>query len=91
MSLDHPRFLDVAQFTKVIHHSRTPTTDPKLVRLPAGFSVCVIGASSGIGEHIAYAYAHAQASSIVIASGTPLISSRWRSGSDPSILLAQCE
>ncbi len=38
------------------------------VTLPFPFVICIIGASSGIGEHIAYAYAKAGASGIVIAS-----------------------
>ena len=62
------RYQAIRAFTKTLHHSPDEVTDPKLVTLPPGFSVCVIGASTGIGEHIAYAYAYAKASSITIAS-----------------------
>ena len=66
--LPDARFQAVRNFTKTLHHSLTAETDPKLVTLPQGFSVCIIGASTGIGEHIAYAFAHAKASTITIAS-----------------------
>ena len=61
------RYQAVRAFTKTLHHSPNEATDPKLVTLPPAFSVCIIGASTGIGEHIAYAYAYAKASSITIA------------------------
>ena len=62
------RYQAVRTFTKTLHHAPNEATDPKLVTLPTDFSVCIIGASTGIGEHIAYAYAHAKASSTTIAS-----------------------
>lgn len=46
----------------------TPEMDPSKVRLPELFTVCIIGASQGTGEHIAYAYARAHAARIVISS-----------------------
>ena len=49
------------------HHEVTPATDPSKVKLPPGFTVCVLGASRGIGAAVAYAYAQAGASTIVIA------------------------
>jgi len=55
-------------FTTTTHSKPTPNIDPSTVTLPKPFVVCIIGASSGIGEHIAYAYAHASASDIVISS-----------------------
>lgn len=62
------RYHTVRAFTKTLHHSPNEATDPNHVTLASGFSVCIIGASTGIGEHIAYAYAHAKTTSITIAS-----------------------
>lgn len=59
-------------FTSTVHHASTAQTDPSAVTLPTSFAVCVIGASSGIGEHIAYAYAHAHATSIAICARSTL-------------------
>ncbi|KAK5305098.1 hypothetical protein LTR99_004164 [Exophiala xenobiotica] len=53
-----PRVLAVDGFTKHSHQSVTPEMEP----------ICIIGASQGIGEHIAYAYARAHAARIVISS-----------------------
>lgn len=55
------------QITPTIHKSVNSTTDPSQITLPLPFAVCVIGASRGIGAHIAYAYAIAGASSLVLA------------------------
>jgi NAD(P)-dependent dehydrogenase (short-subunit alcohol dehydrogenase family) len=55
-------------FATVKHQNLYPAIDPTNIRLPSPFVVCIVGASSGIGEHIAYAYARAGASGIVIAS-----------------------
>lgn len=67
-----PRFYKAVTFTKTLRHAVTLSTDPRTVKLPGGFSVCVIGASGdGIGEHIAYAYAYAGASRITITSRNP--------------------
>lgn len=60
--------VDMDHFTSVEHNTITPATDPSKVRLPSPFVVCIIGASSGIGEHIAYAYAKAGATGIVLSS-----------------------
>ena len=60
--------VDMDHFTSTEHTTFTDITDPSKVTLPSPFVVCIIGASSGIGEHIAYAYAKAGASGIVIAS-----------------------
>lgn len=53
--------------TPIQQHEVTPATDPSKVKLPPGFTVCVLGASRGIGAAVAYAYAQAGASTIVIA------------------------
>jgi NAD(P)-dependent dehydrogenase (short-subunit alcohol dehydrogenase family) len=56
------------QFTSKTHTSIYLSIDPTKVKLSSPFVVCIIGASAGIGEHIAYAYAQAGASAITIAS-----------------------
>ncbi|TGO40027.1 hypothetical protein BHYA_0043g00130 [Botrytis hyacinthi] len=54
--------------TTTRHKTLTPATTPANNALPSPFIVCVIGASSGIGEHIAYSFAQAGASGIILAS-----------------------
>ncbi|ESZ95186.1 hypothetical protein SBOR_4417 [Sclerotinia borealis F-4128] len=54
--------------TATRHKILTPATTPANNTLPNPFVVCIIGASSGIGEHIAYSYAQAGASGIILAS-----------------------
>lgn len=54
-------------FTETQHTEVTPAIDPSEVSLPAGFTVCILGASRGIGASIAYAYARAGASKLVLA------------------------
>jgi len=68
MASSTPVIVDMDHFTSVEHSNVTAKTDPSTVSLPSPFVVCVIGASSGIGEHIAYAYAKAGASGIIVAS-----------------------
>ncbi|KAK5063007.1 hypothetical protein LTR84_005083 [Exophiala bonariae] len=65
-----PRVKDVDGFTKISHSSVPSTLNPANVTLPKGLTVAIIGASTGIGEHIAYAYAYAGASRIIISSRT---------------------
>lgn len=55
-------------FTSKVHAAIHADIDPTKINLPVPFVICIIGASTGIGEHIAYAYAKANASTIVIAS-----------------------
>ena len=55
------------KFTETQHKDVTPAVDPSKVALSPGFSVCVLGASRGIGASIAHAYAQAGASTIVLA------------------------
>lgn len=61
MSRNPSTFVET-QYTEV-----TPAIDPANVKLPPGFTVCVVGASRGIGASIAYCYARAGASSIILA------------------------
>ena len=55
-------------FTKTTHTDVTPEIDPADGKFSTPLNVCVVGASEGIGEHIAYSYAKAGASVIVIVS-----------------------
>lgn len=54
-------------FTKTEHAQVAPNIDPTGVRLPPNFSVCILGASRGIGASIAYAYALAGADTLILA------------------------
>lgn len=54
------------QITPTLHQTVNSTTDPSTTTLPSPFAVCIFGASRGIGAHIAYAYAKAGASSLVL-------------------------
>ncbi|KAJ9603140.1 hypothetical protein H2200_012435 [Cladophialophora chaetospira] len=68
--MSDPRVSAVGGFTKTKHTSVPSNLDPSKVRLPESFTVCIIGASTGIGEHIAYSFAKAGAANILIASRT---------------------
>ena len=59
----HPLAFVATQHTKVV-----PATDPSQVKLPPDFTVCILGASRGIGASIATSYALAGAGTIIIAS-----------------------
>ncbi|KAM0316015.1 hypothetical protein ACHAO8_003472 [Botrytis cinerea] len=54
--------------TATRHKTLTPAITPANNSLPSPFIVCIIGASSGIGEHIAYSFAQAGASGVLLAS-----------------------
>ena len=54
-------------FTKTKHSQPNSTIDPHINKLPKSLNVLIIGASRGIGEGIAYAYAKAGATSLVLA------------------------
>ena len=54
-------------FTKTLHSEVYPDIDPTKGQFSEPLVVVVIGASRGIGEHIAKAYASAKASTIVLA------------------------
>lgn len=49
-------------------HNPTPTNDPSNVTLKTPYTVLVLGASRGIGAHIAYSYARAGANGLILAS-----------------------
>ena len=55
-------------FTETTHTSTYPTIDPSNPRLHRAHVVCILGASKGIGEQIAYSYARAGAAGVVVAS-----------------------
>ncbi|KPI34821.1 Dehydrogenase/ SDR family member 7B [Cyphellophora attinorum] len=61
-----PRVRNVDGFTTVQHHTVPEYLHPGQGRLPDGYTACIIGASAGIGEHIAYAFATAHASTIIL-------------------------
>lgn len=54
-------------FTKTTYDSPPPKLDPRKVRLPQPFVVCITGAGRGLGEADAVAYAQAGASHIILA------------------------
>lgn len=55
-----------------LHTDPTPSLDPSLSKLRRPFTVLVIGASRGIGAHVAEAYARAGASTLILAARTTL-------------------
>jgi NAD(P)-dependent dehydrogenase (short-subunit alcohol dehydrogenase family) len=67
-----PRFHQLICWTKKQHTSATtqPLLAPSRNKLSSSWSVCIIGASTGIGEHIAYAYVSAGVGKILICSRT---------------------
>lgn len=65
-----PRVYNVDHFTATTHSKVSEQLRPENIVLRAGFTVCIIGAFQGIGEHIAYSYAKAKATNILIASPT---------------------
>ncbi len=69
-NMSDARISAIDGFTKSKHKSVPPSLNPSGVRLPDSFTVCIIGASAGIGEHIAYSFAKAHAANIIIASRT---------------------
>ena len=61
------RVSDVDNFTTKVHTSVQHELRLEKVKLPEEFTVCVIGASYGIGEYIAYAYAKAGVKNLCLA------------------------
>ncbi|KAL8734047.1 MAG: hypothetical protein Q9166_001808 [cf. Caloplaca sp. 2 TL-2023] len=53
-----------------LHTHPTPSLNPALTQLRPPFTVLIIGASRGIGAHVAEAYAHAGASTLILAART---------------------
>lgn len=64
--------LSTVTFTPTLRTGPTPTTDPSapVNRLSRPFSVCILGASRGIGAAIAISYAEAGASHLVLTART---------------------
>ncbi|KAF2170285.1 hypothetical protein M409DRAFT_64602 [Zasmidium cellare ATCC 36951] len=56
------------QVTPTSHSTPNATLDPSKVTLPTPFTVCIIGASRGIGAGIATSYAKAGATALILAS-----------------------
>jgi NAD(P)-dependent dehydrogenase (short-subunit alcohol dehydrogenase family) len=65
-----PRMQALDGFTSTTHHSVPSSLEPSKVALPDQCTVCILGAGTGIGEHIAYSFAEAHATAIVIAART---------------------
>ncbi|KAI1208443.1 uncharacterized protein F4807DRAFT_152188 [Annulohypoxylon truncatum] len=65
--MDQDNVKNVLEFVKRHHTSLYEFIEPSKLRLHPNYSVCIIGASRGIGEHIAYAYAAAGAHRIILA------------------------
>ncbi|KAL8811655.1 MAG: hypothetical protein Q9200_001625 [Gallowayella weberi] len=53
-----------------LHTHPTPSLNPALIKLRYGFTVLIIGASRGIGAHIAQAYAQAKVRTLILAART---------------------
>lgn len=70
--LGDPRVSDVDNFISKTHSSVPESLLPEKMRLPEQFTVCIIGASYGIGEHIAYAYARAAVANLCLAARSDL-------------------
>lgn len=66
--MGQPNEVEVDSFIGKHHSSIYDLIDPSQLKLPPNYVVCILGASRGIGEHIAYAYAAAGARGIVLAS-----------------------
>ena len=81
------------RFTATQHAEVTPAIDPAKVKLSQGYTVCVIGASRGIGASIAYAYALAGASTLILTARNPssldAVASRCKELQ--SMLTVECE
>ncbi|KAK0862315.1 hypothetical protein LTR87_016628 [Friedmanniomyces endolithicus] len=57
-----------AGFLDAPHHDVHSAIDPAKVKLPSSYTVCIVGASRGIGAGVAHAYAHAGATGLILAS-----------------------
>ncbi|KAI4265836.1 MAG: hypothetical protein L6R35_007023 [Caloplaca aegaea] len=55
-----------------LHSHPTSSLDPSRTKLRSPYTVLVIGASRGIGAHVAEAYAHAGASTLILAARTTI-------------------
>nr|POF01118.1 short chain dehydrogenase andi [Quercus suber] len=55
-------------FVPTLHSAPYAAIDPSTAALPSPFTVCIVGASRGIGAGLATAYAHAGASGLILAS-----------------------
>lgn len=67
MTSKHSDLEIASSFTPTIRTHPTPTTDPSTNKFPTPLNVLIIGASRGIGEGIAHAYAQAGAGHLFLA------------------------
>lgn len=65
--MEWPNEISVHEFVEKHHKTIHPLIDPSRLTLPPNYVVCILGASRGIGEQIAYSYAAAGASGIILA------------------------
>lgn len=66
MANPDPRMVALNSFTKTTHGPAIPSNLHIQEALPEEFTVLILGAGEGIGEYIAYAYARARASRIIL-------------------------
>lgn len=59
MALPDPRMAALNNFTNTKHGPKIPSNLSLNASLPPNFTVLILGASEGIGEHVVYAYARA--------------------------------
>nr|POE56407.1 short chain dehydrogenase andi [Quercus suber] len=58
----------LGSFVPTLHSQPYAAIDPSTASLPSPFTVCIVGASRGIGAGLATAYTHAGATGLVLAS-----------------------
>ena len=84
-------------FTPTLHSSPSSTTSPSNTILPTPFTVCIIGASRGIGASIAFAYAIAGASTLILAARSlidlEVVATETRAFAKPgtTVITAHCD
>ena len=73
MAANHSRRSDwgttaIGQFISKKHHDIYPAIDASKAKLPKPYVACIVGASRGIGAGVAFSYAKAGATALVLAS-----------------------
>lgn len=66
MAVSDAQMLALNTFTKTTHGPKIPENLNVTTKLDREFTVLILGAGEGIGEHIAYAYAEAGAATIIL-------------------------
>lgn len=93
-----PRIQAIDNFTSTTHHKIPSYLQPALHPLPPNTTICIIGSSSGIGEHIAHAYAAAGAGRVILAArnigALEAVAAKIRSDSSlssPTVDVVECD